>query len=63
MDIMSDGENVEKFLGSYSRDDDRTNQSEDVLNLGSGSSGPQQSFNLVGEAFRSLLKTNSRENS
>ena len=33
------------------------------MNLDSGSSRPQQSSNLMGENFRSLLNTNSRENS
>ena len=51
------------MLESYLRDDDRTDQSEDDLNLDSGSNRPQQSSNLVGEEFRSLLNTNSRENS
>ena len=60
---MSDVENVDITLRSYSRDEDRNNQSEDELNLASGSSRPQQSSNLVGEDFRSLLNTNIRENS
>ena len=33
------------------------------VNLDSGSSRPQQSSNVIGEDFRSLLNTNSRENS
>ena len=33
------------------------------LNLDSGSNRPQQSSNLIGEEFRSLINTNSRENS
>ena len=60
---MSDVENVDIRLGSYSRDDDRNEQSESELNLDLGSNGPQQSSNLIGEEFRSLFNTNSRENS
>ena len=33
------------------------------MNLDSGSSRPQQNSNVIGEDFRSLLNTNSRENS
>ena len=36
LDIMSDVENVDILLGSFSRDDDRINQSDDDLNLESG---------------------------
>ena len=35
LDIRSDVENVDIMLGSYSRDEDRNNQSEDELNLDS----------------------------
>ena len=63
LDLMSDVENVDIVLGSYARDDERDDQSENELNLVWGSSRPQQSSNLVGEVFRSLLNTNSRENS
>ena len=63
LDIMSDVENVDIMLGSYSRDDEENNMSENEMNLGSGSSRPQQSSNVIGEDFRSLLNTNSRENS
>ena len=63
MDMMFDVKNVDIMLGSYSRDDERNDHSENELNRDSGSSRPQQSSNLVGEDFRSLLNTNSRENS
>ena len=63
IDLMSDIENVDIMLGSYSRDVDGNNESENEVNLDSGSSRPQQNSNLVGEDFRSLLNTNSRENS
>ena len=63
LDIMSDVENVDIMLGSYSRDDEGVEQSESELNLDSGSNRPHQNTNLVGEDFRSLLNTNSRENS
>ena len=56
-------ENVDIMLGSYSWDDERNDQSGNELNLDSGFNGPQQSFILAGEDFRSLLITNSRENS
>ena len=63
LDIMSDTENVDIMLGSYARDDERIEQSENELNLDSGSNRPHQNSNLVGEDFMSLLNTNSRENS
>ena len=63
LDIMSDVENVDIMLGSYTRDDDENNASENEVNLDSGSSRPLQSSNVIGEDFRSLLNTNSRENS
>ena len=59
---MSDVENVDVMLGSYSRIDEGNYQSENELNLDSESSRPQRNSNLTGEDFRSLL-TNSRENS
>ena len=62
LDMVSDVENVDIMLGSYSRDDEN-NVSENEMNLDSGSSRPQQSSNVIGEDFRSLLNTNSRENS
>ena len=61
-DLMSDEENVDIMLGSYSRNDGN-NTSEDEMNLDSGSNRPQQSSNVIGEDFRSLLNTNNRENS
>ena len=63
LDIMSDVENVDIMLGSYDRDDERAERSESELNLDSGSNRLHQNPNLVGEDFRSLLNTNSRENS
>ena len=63
LDMLSDVENVDIMLGSYSRDDEENNASENEVNLGSASSRPQQSSNDIGEDFRSLLKTNSSENS
>ena len=63
MDLMCDVENVNIMLGSYSRDEKRNDGGENEVNLDSGSSRPQQNSNLVGEDFRSLLNTNSRENS
>ena len=62
LDIMSDVETVEVVLGSYSRDDEN-NASEDGMNLDLESNRLQQSSNVIGEDFRSLLNTNSRENS
>ena len=63
MDLMSDVDNVDIMLGSYSRDDEENNGSENEVNLDSGSSRPQQNSKVKGEDFRSLLNTNSRENS
>ena len=62
LDMLSDVKNVDIMLGSYSRDDEENNISENEVNLDSGSSRPQQSSNVIGEDFRSLLNTNSREN-
>ena len=63
LDMLSDVENVDIMLGKYSRDDKENNISENEVNLDSGSSRPQQSSNVIGEDFRSLLNTNCRENS
>ena len=63
IDIMSVMENVDMLLGSSSIDDERNDQSEDEANLKSGSNRPKQTSKSVGEDFRSLLNTNSRENS
>ena len=59
---MSDVENVYVMLGSYSRNDERNDQSKNELNLDPESSRPQRNSNLTGEDFRSLL-TISIENS
>ena len=63
LDMLSDLENVDIMLGSYSRDDEENDISENGVNLDSMSNRPQQSSNVIGEDFRSLLNTNSRENS
>ena len=63
LDMMSDVENVDIMLGSFSRDDEENAISENGVNLDSGSNRPHQSSNVIGEDFRSLLNTNSRENS
>ena len=60
--IMSDVETVDVMLGSYTRNEDRDDQSQNDLNLDSESGRPQRDSKLTGEDFRSLL-TNSRENS
>ena len=57
-DFLSDMENVDIMLGSYSRDDEENNGSENEVNLESRSSRPQQNFNVIGEDFWSLLNTN-----
>ena len=59
---MSDTQNVDIMLGSYSRNDEEVGHSESELNLNSGSRRPQKNSNETGEDFRSLL-TNSRDNS
>ena len=63
LDMLSDVENVDIMLGRYSRKGEDNNASENEANLNSGSNRPQQSSNVIGEDFRSLLNTNSRENS
>ena len=63
LDMMSDVESVDIMIGSYSRDEDRNERIGSELNLDLVSNRPQQSSNLNGEDFRSLLNTNSRENS
>ena len=63
LEMLSDVENEDIMLGSYSREDEDNKASENEANLYSGSSRPQQSSNALGEDFRSLLNTNSRENS
>ena len=63
LDRLSDVENVDIMLGSYSRDDEENNDSENEVNLDSGSNRPHQNSNVIGEDFRSSLITNSRENS
>ena len=63
LEMLSDVENVDIMFGSYSREGEDNNASENEANLDSGSSRPQQSSNALGEDFRSLLNTNSRENS
>ena len=49
LDMLSDVENVDIMLGSYSRDDEKNNISVNEVNLDSGSSRPQQSSNVLGE--------------
>ena len=63
LDMLSDVENVDIMIGNYPRNGDGNEESESELNLDLGSNRPQQSSNLIGEDFRSLLNTNSRENS
>ena len=63
LNMLSDVENVDIMLESYSRDDEENNASENEVNLDSGSRRPQQSSIVIGEDFSSLFNTNSRENS
>ena len=51
---------LDMMLGSYSRDDEENNASENEVNLDSGSSRPQQCSNVIGEDYSSLLNTNTR---
>ena len=62
LDIMSDVENVDVMLGSYSGKIEGNDHSENELKLDSESGRLQRNSNVTGEDFRSLL-TNSRENS
>ena len=59
LEMLSDVENVDIMLGSYSREGEDNNASENEANLDSRSSRPQQSSNTLGEDFRSLLNVNS----
>ena len=61
LDMLSDVEKTDIMLGSYSREDEDNNASENEANLESVSNRPQQSSIVIGDDFRSLLKTNSRE--
>ena len=62
LDIMSDVENVDVMLGSYSGKIEGNDHSENELNLDLESGRLRRNSNVTGEDFRSLL-TNSRENS
>ena len=62
LNIVSDVEIVDVMLGSYSRNNEENDLSENDINLDSESSRPQRNSNVTGEDIRSLL-TNSRENS
>ena len=62
LDIMSDVENVDVMLGSYSGNIEGIDHSENEMNLDSESGRPQRNSNATGEDSRSLL-TNSRVNS
>ena len=59
---MFNVEYVDVMLGSYSRNNEENDLSENNINLDSESSRPQRNSNVTGEDFRSLL-TNSRGNS
>ena len=61
-DVMSDLENVDIMLGNYSRNelDSQLGERETELNL---ESNGLQTANPISEDFRSLINTNSRENS
>ena len=61
-DVMSDLENVDIMLGSYSRNELDCQLGEREAELDLESNGPQTS-NTISEDFRSLINTNSRENS
>ena len=56
LDIMSDAENDDVMLGSYSRNDEMNDRSENELNLDSESSRPQRNSNVRGEDFRSIVE-------
>ena len=61
--VMSDMENVDIMLGKYSRSDEGNKDNDSDINLDTESNRLQRNTNSVGEDFRSLLITNSRENS
>ena len=55
LDIMSDAEN-DVMLGSYSRNEEMNDQSENELNLDSESSRPQRNSNVTDKDFRSIVE-------
>ena len=61
--VMSDMEIVDIMLGKYSRSDEGNKDNDSDFNLDTESKRLQRNTNSVGEDFRSLLITNSRENS
>ena len=60
-DVMSGFENVDILLGSYSRNDEVKDQNDSDFNLVSESNRLQRQSNTVGEDFKSLLNTKSRQ--
>ena len=62
-DVLSDFENMDVMLGTYSRNELDSDQEETNIEADLGSVGPQQHLNQNSENFRSLLTTNSTENS
>ena len=59
---MSDLENVDTILGSYSRNEVSDEQEECDVDLNLGSDRLDRNTNLVSEDFRSLPYKNSRKN-
>ena len=57
LDIMSDVENVDVMLGSYSRNGEGNDQGEKELNLDSESGRPQRNSNLTGRFSLIVEKT------
>ena len=62
-DVMSDLENMDAMLGPYPRIAFKSNFSERNMQIDLESNGPRQEVKSVSEDFRSLLNTNSSENS
>ena len=62
-DVMSDIENLDVLLGSYSRNALEEQREASEIEIDLESRGHQQSTNLAGDNFRSLLKTDQIENS
>ena len=63
VDLMSDTENLDIMLGSYSKNDLERNSVDRNEEMSHESDGTRQESAQNSEDFRSLLKSNSRENS
>ena len=61
--VQPDRDYMERMLGTFPRSNLESDQGDRDINVGLESVGTQQNINQNGEDFKSLLNTNSRENS